>query len=237
MACVPRKITKQLPWLKMSAPVEIKKKKMKKVLFVMLAFAGSFFAANDANAQAGAKIGVFDIDIAVSNMPGYRRVDSLLSIYQQDSLRGDYDFAVKEYNRLDSNYKADSAAKKSTTVLNYEKDQRSQVATTIVYWQQISQQKTEQKRQQLAGPLFEKVLGAYERVLKANNYLIVLKPGAYEMGVNPDNVFEKVFREMKLPVPNQLRNQDAAQEQQAGSQQAAPPARSGGTARPAPRKP
>ena len=70
---------------------------MKKVLFVMLAFAGSFIAADNANAQAGAKVGVFDIDLAVQGMPGYRRVDSLLAIYQQDSLRGDYDFAVKEY--------------------------------------------------------------------------------------------------------------------------------------------
>ncbi|MEJ7682614.1 MAG: hypothetical protein WKG06_33110 [Segetibacter sp.] len=73
---------------------------MKKVLFVVLAFAGSFLTVNDANAQAGAKIGVFDIDLMVQNMPGYRRVDSLLALYQQDSLRGEYDFAVKEYNQF-----------------------------------------------------------------------------------------------------------------------------------------
>lgn len=200
----------------------------------MLAFAGSFVAANNANAQA-VKIGVFDIDIAVSNMPGYRTVDSLLAIYQQDSLRSEYDFAVKEYNRLDSNYKADSAAKKSATVLNYQKDQRSQVATTIVYWQQISQQKTEQKRQELAGPLYEKVIGAYNKVLQANNYLVVLKPGAYEYGSKLENVFEKVFKELKLPVPEQLRSGNPAQEQQA-QPSAAPPARTGG-AKPATKKP
>ena len=219
-------------------PVEIKKekRKMKKVLFVMLSFAGSFIAADNANAQAGAKIGVFDIDLAVQGMPGYRRVDSLLAIYQQDSLRGDYDFAVKEYNRLDSNYKADSAAKKSSSVLNYLKEQRSQVAGTIVNFQQLAQQRVEQKRQELAAPLIERVLGAYGRVLKANNYLIVLKPNTYEMGVNPENVFEKVFREMKLPVPDQLRTQGPAQEQQPAGQSSAPAPRSG-TARPAPRKP
>lgn len=211
---------------------------MKKVLFVVLVFAGSFITVNKANAQAGSKIGVFDIDIAVSNMPGYRRVDSLLAIYQQDSLRGEYDFAVKEYNRLDSNYKADSAAKKSATVLNYQKDQRSQVATTIVYWQQIAQQKTEQKRQELAAPLYEKILGAYQKVLQANNYLVVLKPNAYEMGSRVDNVFEKVFKEMKLPVPEGLRTPtEAAQEQQQAAPATAPPARSGGTSRPAPKKP
>ncbi len=217
--------------------MKLKKRKMKKVLFVVLAFAGSFIAENNVNAQAGGKIGVFDIDAAVQQMPGYRRVDSLLALYQQDSLRGEYDFAVKEYNRLDSNYKADSAAKKSATVLNYQKDQRSQVATTIVYWQQISQQKLEQKRQELAAPLIEKVLGAYQKVLQANNYLVVLKPGAYEMGSRVENVFEKVFRELKLPVPEQLRSQGPAQDQQPGApQSAAPPARSGAT-RTAPRKP
>jgi Skp family chaperone for outer membrane proteins len=210
---------------------------MKKVLFVMLAFAGSFITASDTNAQA-VKIGVFDIDIAVSNMPGYRRVDSLLSRYQNDSLRSEYDFAVREYNRLDSNYKADSAAKKSATVLNYQRDQRSQVATTIVYWQQIAQQKTEQKRNELAAPLFDQVLGAYQKVLQANNYLVVLKPGAYELGSKVDNVFEKVFREMKLPVPEGLRTPSAEQQQQQPASPAtAPPARSGGSKPAAARKP
>lgn len=199
----------------------------------MLAFAGSFFAVTNVDAQAGAKVGVFDIDVAVNAMPGYRRVDSLLALYQQDSLKGEYDFAVKEYNRLDSNYKVDSAAKKSATVLNYQKDQRSQVATTIVYWQQISQQKSEQKRQQLAGPLFEKVLGAYSKVLQSNNYLVVLKPGAYEMGSKVDNIFEKVYREMKLPVPDQLKSQGPDQEQQSGAQPGATSPRPAGVSRPA----
>ena len=207
---------------------------MKKVVFVMLAFAGSFFAVSNVDAQAGAKIGVFDVDLAVQAMPGYRTVDSLLALYQQDSLRGEYDFAVKEYNRLDSNYKADSAAKKSATVLNYQKDQRSQVATTIVYWQQISQQKLEQKRQQLAAPLIQKVLDAYSRVLQTNKYLIVLKPGAYEMGVTPENIFEKVFRELKLPIPEQFRSQGPGDNAQSGAQQpGAQSTRPAGTTRPA----
>src|SRR5205085_758743 len=125
-------------------------------------------------------------------------------------------------------------------VLNYQKDQRSQIATTIIYWQQISQQKTEQRRQELAAPLYEKVLGAYSKVLQANNYLVVLKPGAYEMGSKVENVFEKVFRELKLPVPDQLKSQGPAQEQQpgaSGAQPSAPAPRQGGAARPATRKP
>lgn len=180
---------------------------MKKVLFIVLALTGLFFA-NNINAQGSvSKIGVFDIDIMVQAMPGYRAVDSMLQIFQQDSLRSEYEFAVKEYNRLDSTYKSDSALKKSASVLNYQKDQRSQIATTIVYWQQISQQKSEQKRQELAAPMYEKVLGAYSKVLQTNNYLVILKPGSYEMGSKVENVFEKVAKELKINLPDQLKSQ------------------------------
>jgi len=192
-----------------------KKKKMKKVLFVLLAVAGSIFA-NTADAQS--KVGVFDIDIMVQAMPGYRAVDSMLAIYEQDSLRADYDFAVREYNRLDSTYKADSAAKKAASVLNYIKDQRTQFASTIIYWQQISQQKGEAKRQQLAAGLYDKVLGAYQKVLQTNNYLVVLKPGAYELGSRVENVFEKVAAELKITLPDQLRSQGPPEGQSGAAQ-------------------
>ncbi len=215
---------------------KFKNQTMKKVLFVMLAFTALLFA-NNLNAQGGgaAKIGVFDIDIMVQAMPGYRVVDSMLQIYQQDSLRSEYEFAVKEYNRLDSTYKSDSAAKKSASVLNYQKDQRSQIATTIVYWQQISQQKSEQKRQEIAAPMYEKVLGAYSKVLQSNNYLVVLKPGAYEMGSKVENVFEKVAKELKINLPDQLKSQGAAAPAEDGIGAPAPAPR--GPARPGTKKP
>ena len=179
---------------------------MKKVVLVFLAIAGVVFAGNRVEAQ-GLKIGVFDVDIMVQAMPGYRGVDSMLQIYEQDSLKREYDFAMREYNRLDSTYKSDSAAKAPGSVLNYVKQQRNEIATTIIYWQQISQQKTEGKRQELAGPLFEKVLGAYSKVLQTNSYLVVLKPGAYEMGSKVENVFEKVAKELNIKLPDQLKSQ------------------------------
>lgn len=177
---------------------------MKKVVFGLLVIAASLFTGNSVNAQG--KVGVFDVDIMVQAMPGYRSVDSVLQIYQRDSLSREYDFAVREYNRLDSTYKADSAKKAPATVLNYVRDQKNQIATTLVYWQQISQEKTEGKRQDLAGPLYERVLNAYSNVLKTNNYLVVLKPGAFEMGSKVENVFEKVAKELKITLPEQLRS-------------------------------
>lgn len=188
---------------------------MKKVLLVTLVLMAGVFAAADVNAQTTPKIGVFDVDIMVQAMPGYGKVDSALNAYEQDSLRGEYEFAVQEYNRLDSTYKADSAAGKNAGVLKYQQDQRSQFATTIIYWQQIAQQKVEQKRQILAGPLYENVLGAYSKVLQNNNYLVVLKPGSYEMGSKVENVFEKVAKELKITLPEQLRTQGPPQEEAA----------------------
>ena len=179
---------------------------MKKVVFGLLVIVGSFFTANSVNAQT--KIGVFDIDLMVRAMPQYRALDSMVQLYERDSLRMEYDYALAEYNRLDSTYKIDSAAKKPASVLNYIKDQRTQFATQIIYWQQISQQKVEGKRQMLASPLYQRIVPAYEKVLAANNYMIVLKPEAIEfMGSRKvENIFEKVAKELKIQLPDELRS-------------------------------
>jgi Skp family chaperone for outer membrane proteins len=205
---------------------------MKKVLFVVLAFMVLLFAGTSVKAQA-IKVGVFDIDIMLQAMPGYRGVDSLLQIYEQDSLRGEYDFAMREYNRLDSTYKSDSTAKAPASVLNYVKQQRNEIATTIIYWQQISQRKTEGKRQELAGPLYERIIPAYQKVIRDNNYLVVLKPDAIEFigSSKVENLFEKVAKELKITLPEGLRS--------AGEpEQPAPAAKTPAAARPAttPRK-
>jgi Skp family chaperone for outer membrane proteins len=186
---------------------------MKKV-FVLFLLVFSIIIANDVKAQTP-KIGVFDLDMMARAMPGYPAVDSLVAIYEQDSLKAEYDFAVQEYNRLDSTYKADSAAKKSATILKYQQDQRMQIATTVVYWQQISQRKSAEKRQILANPLYDQILVAYKKVLDANNYLVILKPGAYEIGSRVDNVFEKVAKELKINLPNELKSPPAPPTQQA----------------------
>ena len=55
--------------------------------------------------------------------------------------------------------------------------------------------------------MYEKVLGAYSKVLQSNNYMVILKPGSYEMGSKVENVFEKVAKELKINLPDQLKSQ------------------------------
>jgi Skp family chaperone for outer membrane proteins len=217
---------------------------MKKVLFSLLAFAGLFLAGNSLQAQ-NMKVGVFDLDQMVQAMPGYRSVDSLLQIYQSDSLSAEYNFYLSEHNRLDSTYKADSAAKKAQTVLDMEKQQRQQVAINLVYWQQIAQNKLENKRSILAQPLYEQVANAYKKILDSKKYTLILKPEAVEMGTAPssaqggvDNIFEMVAKELKIPLGDQSQQQQQgtpppAANAPAGSGAAKPaPATGGGAAKP-----
>ncbi|RXK80867.1 OmpH family outer membrane protein [Filimonas effusa] len=180
---------------------------MKKVLFSLLAVTGMLLASSDnakAQAQQGIKIGVFDIEIMMQVMPEYRRVDSLVRQYEQDTLGAEYRDYQSEYQRLDSIYKKDSAAGKSKSVLDMQRQQMQSVAMNLVYWQQIAQNKSDQKRAVLAQPLYEKVVAAYKKVLDTKKYTLILKPNTFEAGTTVDNIFELVAKEMKIPLPREL---------------------------------
>jgi Skp family chaperone for outer membrane proteins len=179
---------------------------MKKVFLVSLALCVLLIASHNLYAQAPAlKIGVFDIDMMVKALPEYRNVDSLTNNYEQDSLGAQYQEYQSEYQRLDSTYKADSAAKRPQSVLDYSKNLRQQMAFNLYYWQQIAQQKSDQFRGGLSQPLYAKVLSAYKKVVTANKYSLILKPNTYEVGgtTRLENLFPLVAKEMGVTIdPN-----------------------------------
>ena len=177
---------------------------MKKILFSIFLLTALFFFGEKVHAQAQLKIGVFDIDLMVQNMPGYKMVDSLLQVYNSDSLGTEYEIYQNEYHRLDSTFKADSAAGKSASVLDYTTNQRKQIGMNLVYWQQISQQKLNNKRGILAQPLYMEVANAYKKVLDARKYTLILKPNTYEIGSQIENVFLYVAKELKVQLPAEL---------------------------------
>jgi Skp family chaperone for outer membrane proteins len=197
---------------------------MKKFFLVSFALCISLIASQNLQAQTAAlKIGVFDIDMMVQALPDYRNVDSLTSNYEQDTLAAQYQEYQREYQRLDSTFKADSAAKRPQSVLDYSNNLRRQMAFNLVYWQQISQQKSQQYRGTLAQPLVLKVIAAYKKVVAANKYTLILKPNTYEVGgtTRLENLFPLVAKEMGVTIDPNLSvdlNQ-ALQEPPANSQQ------------------
>ncbi len=181
---------------------------MKKNAFLLLTLLAGIVTGNKVYAQQ-VKVGVFDINLMVQAMPAYRGVDSLVQLYERDSLAPEYEIYQSEYVRLDSTFKNDSvlvaAGKKSKKVLDYTAEQRQKMGLTIVYWQQLAQNKSNNKRNQLAGPLYNQVAMAYKRVLDKKKYSIVLKPQTYEFGFRIENIFVSVARELKLPgLPEEL---------------------------------
>src|SRR5688572_4384228 len=115
---------------------------MKKILSFALSFTALLFFSVDARSQT-LKIGVFDVDVMVQAMPGYQNVDSLMQIFDRDSLGSLREYYESEYQRLDSTYKIDSAqvaaGKKSKAILDMVYADRQKAMVNIVYWQQIAQ--------------------------------------------------------------------------------------------------
>ena len=174
---------------------------MKKIFFLVFISLFLLLLTQSTKAQT-LKVGVFDIDLMVQAMPGYRAVDSLVQIYEGDSLSIEYQYYQTEFHRLDSTYKADSAlvatGKKPKALLDFTTDERRKMGLNLVYWQQIAQNKSNNKRGQLAGPLYEVVTSAYKKVLARKKYTLILKPQTYEAGFAIDNIFIAVARELKL---------------------------------------
>jgi len=181
---------------------------MKKIISLIFIFVFIGLSKNDVRSQT-LKIGVFDLDIMVQSMPGYRMVDSLMAIYDRDSLGALQEYNEIEYKRLDSVYKADSAAVakglKSKAVYDMVVADRQKAMINVLYWQQIAQNKSNEKRAGLSQNLYKQASDAYKKVLARKKYTLVLKPNSYEVGFPIDNVFIAVARELKMnELPQEL---------------------------------
>lgn len=181
---------------------------MKKTLFVAFTFIFIVVFNNNANSQTF-KVGVFDLELMVQAMPTYHVVDSLMQIYDRDTLGALQAYNESEYKRLDSIYKADSAAvannQKPKAVFDIVVNDRQKAMVNIIYWQQIAQNKSNEKRASLSRTLYQQVSDAYKKVLARKKYTLVLKPNTYEAGFAIDNIFIAVARELKLnELPQEL---------------------------------
>ncbi|HKC36702.1 MAG TPA: OmpH family outer membrane protein [Chitinophagaceae bacterium] len=174
---------------------------MKKVLTFIFILTVLIATTGNVKSQT-VKIGVFDIGVMVQAMPAYRNVDSLMQIFDRDSLGALRDYYQSEYQRLDSTYRADSlqvaTGKKSKAIFDMVAADRQKAVINIVYWQQIAQGKSDEKRAALSQNLSNMVVNAYKKVLARKKYTLVLKPQTYEGGFPIDNIFIAVARELKL---------------------------------------
>src|SRR5947207_4496068 len=107
------------------------------------------------NAMAQTKIGYIRIDDMVSLMPEIPRIDSLLKIFQTDSLNNEYSTLVQLYQFKDSVYR-DSIRTKPAVRKQIEGELPGLIYQ-IQNWQSISQQAVENKQGELLQPVYKKV--------------------------------------------------------------------------------
>ncbi len=177
---------------------------MKKSLFVCMAFAAMLLFSNTTSAQQ--KIGYFDEQLTLSLFPGIGKVDTLLSSYQNDSLRLEYEARVYEFNRADSIYKKDSATMPAKARELAQKD-LAQKRYMLINWQQIGQQMYEQKMEQLLNPYKQRMFEALKQVIAEQKYTYVLNSNSLSPYAQPpllDNLSIRVAMKLKLPLTKEI---------------------------------
>lgn len=176
---------------------------MKKILVVCVALTIGLVFSNNTKAQQ-LKIGVFDEESVLGLFPDIQKVQTALDQYAQDSLKGEYDYTLSEFKRLDSTFKKDSATLAPSVKTLMQKD----IATNyskIVNWQQYQQQMLQNKQNQLLQPYLEKVYDAFKEVVAEQKYTWVLKKDACVIpGGLADNISIKVAQKLKLPLPKEV---------------------------------
>jgi outer membrane protein len=181
---------------------------MKKLLTIAAVTVALLFAGND-KATAQNKFGYFDLDYVVSLMPGVSKVDTLMAIFEKDSLGMEYDFNLSELKRLDSTFKKDSASL-PPRVREQQQQQMANLFYTIQNWQQYAQQISQGKQQQLMQPFLAKAINAFQAVVAEQKYTYVFKRDGLWLAPPADNLIIPVAKKLGLKLPEE--EKPAAQE-------------------------
>lgn len=153
--------------------------------------------------MAQTKIGYISVDNMVAIMPKTATLDSLIEQYQTDSIAPQYAQLISTYQWKDSMYQ--DSVKTPPAV----RKQIAQELPTLIYqiqnWQQIVQQATEAKQNELLAPIYREVYDAIKAVAKEKGYTHVLNREALLVAPDGDDLIMLVAAKLKVTVPAQLR--------------------------------
>ncbi|HEX7692192.1 MAG TPA: OmpH family outer membrane protein [Sediminibacterium sp.] len=180
---------------------------MKKLLFVCAALVAVMVFTNDTKAQS-VKIGYFDEESVLGAFPDIAKVDTLLNIYRRDSVGQEFNYRLSEFQRADSTFKKDSAAL-SPKARELAMQDLNQKRYYLVNWNQIGQQMSDNKLEQLLAPYRMKIVDAMKAVVAEGKYTLVLNaaslaPGYYAQPPIADNLSIRVAMKLKLPIPKEV---------------------------------
>ncbi len=165
------------------------------ILFLFIAFSS--------NAQS--KIGTIDAEYILSQMPENAQVNKGLETYNKE-LQADLESTIKEYETLVKDYQANNESF-ADTVKKQKEDKIIELENSIKGFRQKASVMMQMKRNELTGPLYEKIDQAMKEVIAEEGFTQIFHAGASGLAfsrVEDDitlKVMDKLGIEPKEPQP------------------------------------
>lgn len=169
---------------------------MKKIIAILVLAAGLV----SGTVQAQNKFGFIRVDEMVSLMPELKRIDTLLTSYQNDSLPRTYNYLLSQYQYYDS-IANDTSGRSTAIVRQQAANQKAEFLSELQNWQSTAGQLIEAKQNQLLQPVYDKVLKAIDEVAKEKGYTYVFNRESLLIGPPTDNLLQQVADKLKVKVP------------------------------------
>ena len=173
---------------------------MKKIIAIFVLAAG--LVSGTVHAQS--KFGFIRVDEMVSLMPELKKIDTLLSSFQNDSLPRTYNYLLAQYQYYDS-ISTDSAHQ-TAVVRQQAARQRTDYLGELQNWQSTAQSLIEAKQNTLLQPVYDKVLKAIDDVAKEKGYNYVFNRESLLVGPPADNLLPMVAEKLKVKLPVQTQS-------------------------------
>jgi len=167
---------------------------MKKLITaVVIAFA--MFGLTD-NAFSQNKIGYISTEELIGTMPEAEKANAQLQDYQT-ALQQQYQDYYKELSEKDSTFQADSS-KLSAAAKELRRNDLIALYQKVQGWNQASQQKVQEKSQELIAPIRAKAFEAIKATAKEAGFNYVLEAGSVLVGPPGDDILTLVKKKLGI---------------------------------------
>lgn len=154
-------------------------------------------------AMAQTKIGYIDAETILYLMPEITKIDSLVQLYERDTVGKEYTSMLETYQYKDSILKDSAHPLPPAVKAQYAKD-IAQLTQTLTNWQQIGTRAVQDKQSQLLAPVMRKIQEAIQAVAKEKGYTYVVSRDSILVAPDADNLLQAVAKKLNVTVPPQL---------------------------------
>ena len=145
------------------------------------------------------KHGFISVDEVVQLMPEYKKAMSEMSQFDS-ALQINYAETLKELNRQDSIFKADSL-KMTNAVKTANKEKMKKLLVELQGYEQNYQQQMQQKQEELMAPVAQKANQLINDVAKANGFSYIFRKEALIVSPDADDLLPLVKKKLEAGTP------------------------------------